>query len=97
MHFILFIKRSNALHLRFLVHNSNIFCICSYSLCICFLVMHTIMDASNNIKHISFLTKLKAELLEKIFKKPKIKKTFYPNEAQKPLLNICGFIDFLFI
>ena len=29
-------------------------------------------------------------------KKPKVEKTFYLNEAQKRLLNVCGFVDFLY-
>ena len=28
-------------------------------------------------------------------KKPKVGKIFYPSEAQKRLLNVCSFIDFL--
>ena len=41
------------------------------------------------------LTQLKKELPERPLKKPKVEKTFYPSEAQKRLLNICGFIDYL--
>lgn len=92
---LFFVNRSSALHLCFLVHNNNnIFCIRSYSLCIRLFLMQTTMDTSS-IKYTSLLTKLRVELLERALKKPKIKKTFYPSEAQKQLLNICGFIDFL--
>ena len=41
------------------------------------------------------MTKLKAELPERGAKKQKIEQTFYPSEAHKRLLNVCGFIDFL--
>jgi hypothetical protein len=43
----------------------------------------------------TFLTKLKAGLPERAPKKMKTEKTFYPNEAQCRLLNVCGFIDYL--
>ena len=48
-----------------------------------------------NIDYTSLLTKLKAELPERAPKKPKIERTSYPSEAQKRLMNVCGFIDFL--
>lgn len=93
MHFF-YVNHSNALHLRFLVHNNNLFHICSYSFCICLFAMQTIMNTSNNINYILLLTKSEVELPERALKKPKIKKTFYPSEAQKQLLNICNFINF---
>lgn len=92
MHLFL-VNHTNTFHLRFLVHNNNIFCIHLYDLPTCLLVMQITMDASNN--YTSLLTKLKAESPKRAFKKPKIKETFYPNKAHNQLLNVCGFIDFL--
>ena len=47
------------------------------------------------INFTSFFTQLKAELPERPMKRPKVEKLFTPSEAQKRLLNVCGFIDFL--
>lgn len=52
--------------------------------------MQTTMDASFNINYKLLLMNLKGELPEKTLKKPKIEKTFYPNEAQNWLLNVCA-------
>ena len=53
------------------------------------------MNTSNNINYKLLLTKSEVELPERALKKLKIKKTFYPSEAQKQLLNTCSFINFL--
>lgn len=76
MHFF-WVNCSSALHLRFLVHNNNLFLLHLYSFHTCILVMHTTMDVSNNINYTLFLTKLKVELPESNLKKAKIEKTFY--------------------
>ena len=47
------------------------------------------------INFTSLLTQLKAELPARPINKPKVEKIFYTTEAQKRLLNVCGFIDFL--
>lgn len=49
----------------------------------------------NKINYWTLLTQLKKELPERSLKKPKVEKNFYPSEAQKRLLHICGCIDFL--
>ena len=47
------------------------------------------------INYSRLLSKLKAEVPETAPKKPKIEKQFFPTEAQRRLLDICGYKDFL--
>ena len=47
------------------------------------------------INYFRLLTKLKAEVSEMTSKKPRIEKTLFPTEAQRRLLDVCGYKDFL--
>ena len=86
---LFFVNYSSVLHLRFLVHDKHLFHICPYSLHTSLLVMQTIMDANNNIT----FDEVEGWITSIAFKKQKIQKTIYPNEAHKGLLNVCGFTD----
>ena len=47
------------------------------------------------INYSRLLNKLKAEVPETTPKKPRIEKTFFPTEAQRRLLDVCGYKEFL--
>ena len=47
------------------------------------------------INYSRLLSKLKAKVPDTTPKKPRIEKTFYPTEAQRRLLDVCGYKEFL--
>ena len=59
------------------------------------MVASNINNNRPTINYSRLLTKLKAEVPETTPKKPHIEKTFFPTEAQRRLLNVCGYKDFL--